>query len=53
MMTLNDALAVYLYFLEAEGIEVRDEQVLDAAWKIIERRALETIEALSKRDPPQ
>ena len=45
-MTLEEALAVYLYYYHAsEKLRRRDEQVLDAAWKIIDRRARKAIEA--------
>jgi hypothetical protein len=39
-MTLEDALAVYLYYLgDKDKIGEREERILDAAWKIIERHA--------------
>ena len=38
-MTLDEALAVHLYFQVAETLEKLNERVLDAAWKIIDRRA--------------
>ena len=44
-MTLDEALAVYLYFQTADTLEKRDERVLDAAWKIIDQRARKAIEA--------
>ena len=43
-MTLEDALAVYLYYLEdADTIGEREEQILDAAWEVIERHAKRAI----------
>jgi hypothetical protein len=44
-MTLDEALAVYLYFQVADTLEQRDERVVDAAWKIIDQRARKAIEA--------
>ena len=50
-MTLEEALAVYLYHFQAsETLERRDEQILDAAWKIIDQQARKAIEA---HDQPQ
>jgi hypothetical protein len=50
-MTLKEALAVYLYYFQAsETLERRDEQILDAAWKIIDQQARKAIEA---HDHPQ
>ena len=54
-MTLEEALAVYLYFQVADTLERRNEPVLDAAWKIIDRRARKAIEAhdhLTKENTP-
>ena len=52
-MTLEDALAVYLYYWESDGtIGEREERILDIAWKIIERQAKRAIE-LSKSGSAQ
>ena len=48
-MTLDEALAVYLYFQAADTLEKPDERVLDTAWKIIDGRARKAIEALHDR----
>ena len=37
-MTLEDALAVYLYLQVVDTIGKREERICDAAWKIIERQ---------------
>ena len=42
-MTLQDALAIYLYLQVVDTIEEREERVSDAAWKIIERQARKAI----------
>lgn len=43
-MTLEDALAVYLYFLEdGDTIGEREERIIGAAWEIIERHAKRAI----------
>ena len=43
-MTLEDALAVYLYYLEdVDTIGEPEERVLDAAWEIIGRHAKRAI----------
>jgi hypothetical protein len=44
-MTLDEALAVYLYFQAADTLQKREERVLDTAWKIIDERARKAIEA--------
>jgi hypothetical protein len=44
-MTLEEALAVYLYFQVGDTLEKRNERVLDYAWKIIDQRARKAIEA--------
>jgi hypothetical protein len=50
-MTLQNALAVYLYFWEAGTLEERDEPVLEVALEIIEREARKAIAAHSGKPP--
>jgi hypothetical protein len=53
-ITLEDALAVYLYYYLQDGdtIGEREERILDAAWEIIERQAKRAI-AFSEKGPGQ
>ncbi len=53
MMTLEHALAVYLYMHNAEMIGEREEQLLDTAWKIIDREARKAIETLPEQSAPR
>ncbi len=50
-MTLQDALAVYLYLYAADTLEQRDERVLEAALEIIEQEARKAMAAHSKSHP--
>ena len=53
-MTVEDALTVYLYYLNDEdGIGEREERILDAAWEIIQRQAKRAIAFQGKRRPAQ
>jgi hypothetical protein len=53
VMTLEDALAVYLYFWQVgDTIGEREERILDAAWELIERQAKRAI-AFTENDPAQ
>ena len=52
-MTLEDALAVYLYFLDEDNTEEREERILDAAWEIIERQAKKAIGSFPENGPGQ
>jgi hypothetical protein len=51
-MTLQDALAVYLYFWEKGTLEERDERVLEVASEKIEREARKAIAAHSQSQGP-
>ena len=52
-MTLEDALAVYLYFLDEDTTEERDERIINAAWEIIEREARKAIALFPKNGSDQ
>lgn len=52
-MTLEDALALYLYFLDEDTTEERDERIIDAAWEVIERQAKKAIGSLPENGPGQ
>ena len=52
-MTLQEALAIYLYLQGANTIGKREEQIIDAAWKIIEREAKKAIESIPGKSSDQ
>lgn len=49
-MKLDEALAIYLFFQNADTLEKRDERVLDTAWKVIDQHARIAIETLTNKN---
>jgi hypothetical protein len=49
-MKLDEALAIYLFFRNADALEKRDERVLDTAWKVIDQHARIAIETLTNKN---
>jgi hypothetical protein len=49
-MKLDEALAIYLFFQNADALEKCDERVLDTAWKVIDQHARIAIETLTNKN---